>query len=97
MAVEAVSSLALKGVLEKFHASFEKSLGERLNMRFDATQAILPQLAAGARADLVILTIEAIEQLGITEACRLGSSGVGLAVGGGVAPPDTRPSRTSAR
>ena len=88
MAIEVLSSLALKGVLEKFHASFEKSLGDRLNMRFDATQAILPQIAAGARADLVILTIEAIDQLGITEARRLGSSGVGLAVRAGAPKPD---------
>jgi molybdate transport system substrate-binding protein len=88
MAVEILSSLALKGVLEKFQASFEKSLGERLNMRFDATQAIVPQLAAGARADLVILTIEAIEELRMTEARRLGSSGVGLAVRAGAPKPD---------
>ena len=88
MAVEILSTLALKGVLEKFHASFEKSLGERLNMRFDATQAILPQLAAGARADLVILTIEAIDQLRMTEARRLGSSGVGLAVRAGAPKPE---------
>jgi molybdate transport system substrate-binding protein len=88
MAIEVLSSLALKGVLEKFQASFEQSLGERLNMRFDATQAILPQIAAGARADLVILTIEAIEELRMTEARRLGSSGVGLAVRAGAPRPE---------
>jgi molybdate transport system substrate-binding protein len=92
MAIEVLSSLALKGVLEKFHSSFEQSLGDRLNMRFDATQAILPQLAAGARPDLVILTIEAIEELQrsgtITEARTLGSSGVGVAVRAGARKPD---------
>lgn len=92
MAVEVLSSLALKGVLEKFRVPFQDSLGEPLNMRFDATQAILPQLAAGARADLVILTVEAIEELRnagrVTEALTLGSSGVGVAVRAGARKPD---------
>lgn len=92
MAIEVLSSLALKGVLEKLRTSFEQSLGERLNMRFDATQAILPQIAAGARADLVILTLEAIEELRkggrITQAHTLGSSGVGVAVRAGASKPD---------
>jgi molybdate transport system substrate-binding protein len=92
MALEVLSSLALKGVLEKLGSSFEQSLGDTLNMRFDATQAILPQLAAGARADLVILTLEAIEELQrsgtITEARTLGSSGVGVAVRAGARKPD---------
>ena len=92
MAIEVLSSLALKGVLEKFRASFERSLGDGLNMRFDATQAILPQLAAGAHADLVILTAEAIDELRkggrITEARALGSSGIGLAVRAGALRPD---------
>jgi molybdate transport system substrate-binding protein len=92
MAIEVLSSLALKGVLEKLGASFEPSLGDTLSLRFDATQAILPQLAAGARADLVILTLEAIEALQksgtITEARMLGSSGVGVAVRAGARKPD---------
>jgi len=88
MAVEVLSSLALKGVLEKFRAQ----LGEDVQLRFDATQAILPQLAAGARADLVILTVEAIEELRkagrVTDARTLGSSGVGVAVRAGARKPD---------
>jgi molybdate transport system substrate-binding protein len=92
MAVQVLSSLALKGVLEKFRSSFEQSLGEGLDMRFDATQAILPQLAAGARPDLVILTVEAIDELQkagrIAEARPLGSSGVGVAVRAGARKPE---------
>jgi hypothetical protein len=39
-----LSSLALKGALEKSRAQFEKSLGTRLELHFDATQAILLRL-----------------------------------------------------
>jgi molybdate transport system substrate-binding protein len=90
--VVVLSSLALKGVLEKSQAQFERTLGERLEMHFDATQAILPRLAAGFRADLLVLTAEAMEDLKkkkfIAEARALGSSGVGVAVRAGAPKPD---------
>jgi ABC-type molybdate transport system substrate-binding protein len=54
-----LSSLALKGALEKSRRAFEQSLAARLDLRFDATQAILTQLAAGSQADLLVLTAEA--------------------------------------
>ena len=63
MTIIVLSSLALKGMLEKSRAQFERSLGTRLELHFDATQAILPRLAAGFRADLVVLTAEAMEEL----------------------------------
>jgi molybdate transport system substrate-binding protein len=87
-----LSSLALKGVLEKSAPAFERAIGARLDLHFDATQAILPRLAAGFRADLVILTAEAIEELRnagrITRVRALGSSGVGVAVRAGARKPD---------
>jgi molybdate transport system substrate-binding protein len=87
-----LSSLALKGVLEKSRAHFEKSLGTRLELHFDATQAIVPRLSAGFRADLVILTREAMEELRkagrVTRVRDLGSSGVGVAVRAGAPKPD---------
>jgi molybdate transport system substrate-binding protein len=90
--VVVLSSLALKGVLEKSQAQFERTLGERLEMQFDATQAILPRLAAGFRADLLVLTAEAMEDLkkkkSIAEARALGSSGIGVAVRAGAPKPD---------
>lgn len=86
-----LSSLALKGVLEKSRSAFERALG-RLELRFDATQAILERLAQGARADLLILTSDALEDLRrkgeVTRVRALGSSGVGLAVRAGAAKPD---------
>jgi molybdate transport system substrate-binding protein len=86
-----VSSLALKGVLEKFRPAFERELGA-LELRFDATQAILPMVRQGEPADLLILTAEAMDELlaggVVRQAWPLGSSGVGLAVKAGAARPD---------
>lgn len=91
-AIAVLSSLALKGVLEKFKPAFEQSLAARLDLRFDATQAILTQLAAGFRADLLILTTEAMEELRkrgqVVQVRALGSSGVGIAVRAGAPKPD---------
>ena len=60
----------------------------RLDLRFDATQAILQQLAAGAPADLLVLTAEALKDLNVTQVRALGSSGVGIAVRAGAPRPD---------
>src|SRR5258708_19772012 len=91
-ALVVLSTLALKGVLEKFKPEFERALGARLDLRFDATQAILPSLARGERADLLVLTAQAIEELRksgrIIQVRELGSSGVGLAVRAGAPKPD---------
>ncbi len=92
-ALVVLSSLALKGVLEKFKPAFEAALGARLELRFDATQAILAQLAESpARPDLLVLTAEAMEELRargeLAEARVLGSSGVGVAVRAGMPKPD---------
>jgi len=79
-----LSSLALKGVLEKLSTPVE--------IRFDATQAILASLAQGAKADLLILTAEALEELRkqgrVKQVHALGSSGVGVAVRAGARKPD---------
>lgn len=86
-----LSSLALKGVLEKFRPVFEPAVGP-LDLRFDATQAILPLVRKGEPADLLVLTSEAMEELRasgeVAEAWMLGSSGVGVAVRAGAPRPD---------
>jgi molybdate transport system substrate-binding protein len=91
LSIVVLSSLALKGVLEKSRSRFERSLETRLELHFDATQAILPRLAAGG-ADLVILTAEAMEELReagrVAQVRALGSSGVGVAVRAGAPKPD---------
>ena len=92
MALVVLSSLALKGVLEKSRPQFEQALGARLELHFDATQAILPRLSAGFRADLLVLTAEAMEALRkagrVTQVRALGSSGVGIAVRAGARKPE---------
>lgn len=86
--VAVLSSLALKGVLEEFKPSFERSLGTPLELRFDATQAILGRLKSGEQADLLILTAESMQNLEVKQARNLGSSGVGIAVRAGAPKPD---------
>ena len=92
MALVVISTLALKGALEKSRTQLEQTLGTRLELHFDATQAILPRLAAGFRADLVVLTAEAMEELRqagrVAQVRALGSSGVGIAVRAGAPKPD---------
>jgi molybdate transport system substrate-binding protein len=87
-----LSTLALKGVLEKGRADFEQALSAKLDLRFDATQAILVHLAEGVRADLLILTEEAMDGLRVKseviQVRLLGSSGVGVAVRAGARKPD---------
>lgn len=89
--IAVVSSLALKGVLEEFRPAFERSLAARLELRFDATQAILAQVGS-LRADLLVLTAEAMEALRkggqVTQVRALGSSGIGIAVRAGAPKPD---------
>jgi molybdate transport system substrate-binding protein len=89
--IAVVSSLALKGVLEEFRPAFERRLASRLDLRFDATQAILAQIKE-LRADLLVLTAEALEELrnsgAVAQVRALGSSGVGIAVRAGAPKPD---------
>ncbi len=86
-----LSTLALKGTLEKLRAEFDRAV-PGLHVRFDATQAILASLREGAKADVLILTAEAIEALQsegrVRDARKLGSSGVGVAVRAGAPQPD---------
>jgi molybdate transport system substrate-binding protein len=76
-----LSSLALKGVLEKLASAHE--------LRFDATQAILK---TDLQADLLVLTAEAMDELQrsgkVRDVRALGSSGVGVAVRAGAPRPD---------
>jgi len=91
MTVTVLSSLALKGVLDRLRPALERTLGP-LELHFDATQAIVPRVRRGEPADLLILTQEAMEELrasgALTQAWRLGSSGVGVAVRAGAPRPD---------
>jgi molybdate transport system substrate-binding protein len=91
MAAVVLSSLALKGLLERLRPAIEEALGP-LALGFDATQAILQRLALGDRPDLVILTDEALRELlakqVVGEVTPLGRSGIGVAVRAGAPRPD---------
>jgi len=91
MALAVLSTLALKGALEKSRTQLEQALATSLELHFDATQAIVPRLAAGFRADVVILTAEAMEELRkagrVGHVRALGASGVGVAVRAGAPRP----------
>ena len=93
--IAVLSTLALKGVLDRFKPELERSLGAKLDTRFDATQAILKLLESGSpqsRSDVLILTVEAMQQIEkaghVKKTQTLGSSGVGLAVRAGAPRPD---------
>jgi molybdate transport system substrate-binding protein len=83
--VTVLSTLALKGVLEKLQPP-------GYELRFDSTQALLKRMAGGERADVLILTAEAMDDLQakgrVAQVRALGSSGVSLAVRKGAPRPD---------
>ena len=91
-----LSTLALKGIFDKFRAQLEQSLGAKLQFRYDATVAILRQLESlGPKdgwPDLLVLTEEAMQKLQkaghVPKVHVLGSSGVGVAVRAGARKPD---------
>lgn len=85
-----ISTLALKGVLDAAAPAHLSGL----RAEFHATQALLKDIAAGKRADVVILTDEGIAELSRKgfllpgSEMKLGKSGVGLAVRAGARKPD---------
>jgi molybdate transport system substrate-binding protein len=85
MTLTVLSTLAMKGVLEQ-------AAPANAAIRFHSTQALLESIAAGEKADVVILTSEGIDKLvahGIAAGkVDVGSSGVGLAVRAGANKPD---------
>ena len=92
-----LSTLAVQGALVAEHAALERRLGTTLAAEFAPTKVLIERLAAGAAADVVILTAEAIADL--TTQGRLAPGGVALAgslVGIAQAPGLARPDIGSA-
>jgi molybdate transport system substrate-binding protein len=83
--VTVLSTLALKGVLEKLQPP-------GYELRFDSTQALLKRMSAGEHADVFILTADAMADLGksgkVAQVRALGSSGISLAVRQGAPKPE---------
>jgi molybdate transport system substrate-binding protein len=81
MTLAVLSTLAMKGVLDE-------AAPPGASIRFHSTQALLEAIAGGEKADVVILTSEGIDKLGVPGKVDVGSSGVGLAVRAGARKPD---------
>jgi molybdate transport system substrate-binding protein len=81
MTLAVLSTLAMKGVLEE-------AAPPGASIRYHSTQALLEAIAGGEQADVVILTSEGIDKLGVPGKIDVGSSGVGLAVRAGARKPD---------
>ncbi|HTO65701.1 MAG TPA: substrate-binding domain-containing protein [Bradyrhizobium sp.] len=98
MAVDAgvrlLSTLAVRGVVQRLAGQCEAATGLRIDADFAPTLALLDRLRAGETADLVILTREGLDQLAAEARLSAGScvdlvrSHVGIAVKAGAGHPD---------
>jgi molybdate transport system substrate-binding protein len=92
--VRVLSTLALKGAVLSLAARFETEGGARIDADFAPTLALLERLRGGERADVVILTKEALDDLAakgtvVKASCAdLARSLVGIAVKAGAIHPD---------
>ena len=84
----------IKEAMIELAPAFERAQGVKLAVRYDSTKAIADDINAGASADLVILTAEAIDGLMQQGRVKAGSrvdlarSGIGVAVRKGAPRPD---------
>ncbi len=89
-----LSTLALKGAIERLAGQYEATTGVKLDADFAPTVGLMKRLREGETADVLILTREGLEELvgrGTVVAASkvdLARSYVGLAVGAGHARPD---------
>jgi len=89
-----LSTLALKGAVERLAGQYQAATGVRLDADFAPTVGLLKRLRGGEKADVVILTGEGLKELvaegAVVEASQidLARSWVGIAVKAGHAHPD---------
>jgi len=92
--VRLLSTLALKGAVDRLAGDYHARGGARVDADFAPTLALLDRLRGGEPADLVILTREGLDELSreghvTTQSCvDLARSYVGIAVRAGTAHPD---------
>jgi molybdate transport system substrate-binding protein len=85
-AVRLLSTLAVRGVVQRLAGQFEAATGLLIDADFAPTLALLERLRAGEAADLVIVTREGLDQLAAEARLSAGScldlvrSHVGIAV-----------------
>lgn len=89
-----LSAGAVKPALSELAPAWEKASGHKLSISYATAGDLRRKLAAGEKADIVILPLEnfaAVEKDGVTEANSrrdLGAVGIGVAVKAGARPPD---------
>ncbi len=92
--VRLLSTLALRGAVRSLAGPYEVEGGVRIDADFAPTLGLLDRLRNGERADVVILTREALDDLAakgmvVADSCiDLARSFVGIAVKAGAAHPD---------
>ena len=92
--IRVLSTLALKGAVQRLYGDFEAAGGARIDADFAPTLALLQRLRAGEPADVVILTREGLDEVAregrvAKESCvDLARSWVGIAVKAGAPHPD---------
>ena len=88
------SAGAVKPALSELAPQWEKATGHKLTLSYHTAGDLRRKLAAGERADLIILPLEnfaAVEKQGVTDAASrrdLGAVGIGVAVKAGAKLPD---------
>lgn len=93
-AVRVFSTLALMGAIRGFAERYQADFGEKIDVEFAPTLALLKRLEGGETADVLILTREALADLSAQERVAadscvdLARSYVGLAVKAGAQHPD---------
>lgn len=99
MALSVFSAGAVRGAMKRLTPALEKEAGEKLDFTFGAVGTLKKKFLAGEPADLLVLSLPTLEELGRdgrvqTRSIRaLGTVGVGIAVREGAARPvvDTAP------
>jgi molybdate transport system substrate-binding protein len=92
--VRVLSGGAVKAAVTDLAEAWGRETGNRVSITYATTGASLQKIAAGERVDVVILTVEAIEQLAARGTVIAGSTtdvarvGIGVAVREGAPKPD---------
>ncbi len=92
--LRALTTNSLCGAATELYAAFERATGHTVRARYDPAKAILRDIAAGERAEVVLLGSGSIDELlaqGLLEPSSvrpIARSGVGIGVRAGSTPPD---------
>jgi len=90
--VKVLAALVLQDALDPLVAADERERGNRITIAYSTVGAIRQRLAAGERADVVVLTTEAIEDMArkgeLTSHAAVAATRTGVAIRDGAAAPD---------